>query len=78
MSCKDRLHATLEILLAIELLEYHDRNYLSMQMSMPDSCNREKRRLLEDCIALRRSEITPIKKVTNLDRKTDKPASEDR
>jgi len=42
----------LEIVLALELLEYHDRNYLSNDMCSSPKCSREKQRLLKSAIAM--------------------------
>ena len=41
----------LQIVQALEVLEFHDRNYLSHTMAQPGLCSREKQRLLADAEA---------------------------
>lgn len=44
----DKEQVNLEIVMALELLEYHDRNYLSRKMANPNKCSREKTLLLQE------------------------------
>ena len=42
----------IQIIEAIEVLEYHDRNYLSFQMAQPNKASLEKQRLLAQAKAI--------------------------
>ncbi len=45
---QDDVLTSIEIVEALEVLEYHDRNYLSKPLANPCECAREKLRLLGD------------------------------
>lgn len=59
----DEILLCLEIVSALEILEYHNRNFLSNAMAQPGTCSREKTKMLQEAMSVARSKILTRKPI---------------